>query len=116
MWMPALMAAVRTRGMASVLAGNPKTDTTEIPAWARRLNQAHQNAVENLPAFIGVCVAAVLADAVTPETIFAAFLYSYARIAHAVFYIFSVFFVRTISFMISWAAIIYIGLVVLGKL
>ena len=115
MWMPALMAASRTRGMASVLAGNPKADTTAIPAWAARLNQAHQNAAENLPAFIGVCVAAVLAEAVTPEAIFAAFLYSYARIAHAIFYVFSVAFVRTASFMTSWVAILYIGLAVLGK-
>jgi len=110
MWFPYLIASTLVRGQASTMAGNPRLDDTPIPDWANRLKQAHQNAVENLPAFIGVCVMAQMADVVSPAMILAGVIYNYARAAHYVLYGLSVPFLRTVSFMVSWLATVYIGI------
>ncbi|PCJ71910.1 MAG: hypothetical protein COA62_04940 [Rhodobiaceae bacterium] len=114
MWLPYLSAAAIVRGPLSVLGGDPKADTKPMPAWATRLQQAHANATENLAAFVGVCVAANMSGSVTFTVTAVAFIYSFARIAHYLCYGMGIPLLRTVSFMVSWAATIFIGLRAVG--
>lgn len=118
MWLPYLGATALLKGAPAVLAGDPVAKLTEnkkqLPGWVKRLQQAHANAVENLAIFVGVCVAANWAGNVSNEVVFASYAYSYARIAHYVFYGFSIPFLRTAAFMISWLSIFYVGFFALG--
>lgn len=114
MWLPYLAASAVVQGLGSVLGGDPKSDPTPLPAWAVRLRQAHANAAENLSAFVGVCFAASLTGQVETTIVAAAFIYSYARIAHYLCYGFGIPVFRTVSFMVSWLAIVYIGVSILG--
>lgn len=116
MWIPYLLGATFARGMKSTLAGDPKLDVREIPAWAKRLQQAHSNAVENLPIFIGVCLAAELSNTSTPSMVDAAMVYCVARIIHYLLYALSIPFLRTTSFMIGWLSTLYIGAMTLQGL
>ena len=116
MWLPALFSATVVRGMKSVLAGDPKLDTRELPAWIRRTLQAHQNAVENLPAFIGVCLAAELTHTNSEIMIQAAMVYCIARVAHYVLYALAVPILRTTAFLIGWLATLYIGFMTLQNI
>ncbi len=114
MWVPYLVAAAAVQGVGAVLGGNPKADPTPLPTWAQRLRQAHANAAENLAAFVGVCFAATLAGDVEMTVVAAAFIYTYARIAHYLCYGLGIPVFRTVSFMVSWFATFYIGLSSLG--
>lgn len=109
LWLPHLMAASLTRGIASVLSGNPRKDTRPLPGWAMRSSQAHQNALENLTAFIAVCMVAHIAGLNSAELVFAAYAYCLARIAHYLCYVFAVPILRTTFFLLSWISIVYIG-------
>jgi uncharacterized MAPEG superfamily protein len=110
MWLPYLAASAAVQGLGSVLSGDPKSNPTPLPAWAIRLRQAHANATENLAAFVGVCIAASLMGDVETTVVAAAFIYTYARIAYYLCYGFGIPFFRTASFIVSWLAIVYIGL------
>ncbi|AWZ01109.1 MAG: MAPEG family protein [Rhodobiaceae bacterium] len=114
MWLPYLAASAVVQGVGSVLGGDPKSDLTPLPAWATRLRQAHANAAENLAAFVGVCFAASLTENGETTVVAVAFIYTYARIAHYLCYGFGVPFFRTLSFIVSWLSIVYIGISSLG--
>ena len=118
MWLPYLAATALVKGAPTVLAGDPVAKLTEnrkpLPGWVNRLRQAHANAVENLAAFVGVCVAAHWAGDLTSNVVMASYAYSYARVAHYVFYGISIPFLRTAAFMVSWLSIFYIGFFALG--
>jgi len=102
MWIPYLQLTV-------ILSGDPKSDNRTTPAWAKRLQQAHYNAVENLPIFIGICLVAEFTQSSTPLMIAAAMMYCIVRVAHYVFYALGIPFLRTIAFMIGWLSTLYIG-------
>ena len=110
MWLPYLASSAAVQGLGSVLGGDPKADPTPLPAWAIRLRRAHANSTENLAAFVGVCIAASLAGNVETTIVAAAFIYTYARIAYYLCYGFGIPFFRTVSIIVSWLAIVYIGL------
>lgn len=118
MWVPYLAAKAYVRGPLSVLAGDPIggpiAEKQPLPGWARRLRQAHANAVENLAAFVGVSLAAQWVGDVPSDVIFAGYAYSVARVAHYALYGVSVPFLRTAAFMVSWFSIIFIGLWAIG--
>ena len=111
MWIPYLSAATLARGMASTLAGNPRLDQTPIPAWATRLKQAHQNAAENLAAFVGVSLVAESVGAASPDLALAGLVYNAARVGHYAAYGLSIAYLRTALFVVGWAATSYIGIV-----
>lgn len=117
LWVPYFLAWVPSKGPARLLGGNPKEDQdTKTPAWAQRLQQAHQNAVENLAAFVGVCLAAHLAGTPTELTVQLAYVYVIARLVHYVCYGLAIPVVRTLAFMAGWFATFGIGIGALMQL
>ncbi|MEL1251281.1 MAPEG family protein [Aurantiacibacter gilvus] len=115
MWVPYILSRLFVWGFKDFLgnypAGFPATEP-EPPLWAQRVKRAHLNMVETLPAFIAV----VLAAAMLPDRIDAASVnlwasvFYYARVAHYIVYSLGVPYLRTPSYLVSWAAILAIGL------
>ena len=83
------------------------------PLWAKRAQRAHLNMVETMPAFIAVVIGAQYfadgaASSVTAIATWCA-VFFWARVAHAVFYILGVPFVRTPIYLLSWLSILVIA-------
>ncbi|MBV1911504.1 MAG: MAPEG family protein [Kangiellaceae bacterium] len=110
MWLPYFIAWVPTKGVGLLLSGNPKPVTKfETPDWSNRLQQAHQNAIENLPAFIGVCMALELSGKTNDLLNNIAWLYVISRIVHYFCYGLAIPLLRTVAFMTGWGVTIYLG-------
>jgi uncharacterized MAPEG superfamily protein len=119
MWIPYILARLFTWGLPTFLHNYPKgfpVDQPEPPLWAERAKRAHLNMVETMPAFIAVVVAAASLNlASTGEAVgHWAMIFFYARIVYWVVYVVGVPYLRTPTYLISWAAILMIGAQVVG--
>ncbi len=103
MWVPYMLARIRTRGLAATLA-NPDPAQKADPAWAERARRAHANAIENLAVFAPLVLVAAVAGVSTPATVFAAKLYLAARLIHYVVYAAGIPVARTLAFAAGWVA------------
>ena len=118
LWIPYILARAFTWGIPTFLNnypdGFPKTQP-EQPMWAQRSQRAHLNMVETLPAFGAVIVAAgTLAPQATYETIAMwAQVFFFARVGHAIVYTLGVPYLRTPVYLVSWAAVLMIGVSVI---
>ncbi|MGQ0384207.1 MAG: MAPEG family protein [Gammaproteobacteria bacterium] len=79
---------------------NPKPQS----AWARRLMKAHGNAVENLVVFAALVLVAHAAGISNETTAFAAKVYFWARLVHAIAYALAWPWVRTLAFTAEFAS------------
>lgn len=82
--------------------GNRDT-AAEMPAWAKRINRAHANLVENAASFIGVVLIAHVLGVHDHITVIGAWGFLCARIFFYFAYVFGVTFlaVRTIAYFVS---------------
>ncbi|CAO3420613.1 MAPEG family protein [Azospirillum endophyticum] len=103
MWVPYTVARIFTRGLMPALS-NPDPSFKADPAWAERARRAHANAVENLVVFATLVLTAAFVGISTPATILAAKIYLFTRLAHYLLYAAGVPVLRTLSFVIGWAA------------
>ena len=96
MWVPYVLARLNSWGLVATVSypENPP----DVPAWARRLQRAHNNMVENLVPFAGLVLVAQAAGVSTSLTVLGATLFFYARLAHALVYTLGIPWVRTLSF------------------
>ena len=114
LWTPYILARMFVWGVPTFLNNYPANYPAEEPVpplWAQRAKRAHLNLVETMPAFIAVALAAA---ALAPENAYAtigqwAAVFFFARLAHAVVYILGVPYLRTPTYLISWAAVLMIG-------
>ncbi len=102
-WVPYILDRFATRGIMGTL-GYPNPATPPQSAWAERLRLAHFNAVENLIIFAPLVLIAQLLNVHTAATAAACIIYFWARLAHFVLYGLRVPVLRTLSFLIGWAA------------
>lgn len=115
LWTPYILARAYVWGIPTFLnnypEGFPKTQP-EAPLWAQRSQRAHLNMVETLPAFIAVVIAAgIIAPDVAYNSIAQwAEVFFLARVAHAVIYTLGIPYLRTPSYLVSWFAILMIGI------
>lgn len=118
LWTPYILARVFVWGLPTFINNYPDgypAKEPEPPLWAQRAKRAHLNMVETMPAFIAVVVAAsAIAPATAASSVASwAAIFFYARIVHALVYILGIPYLRTPSYLVSWAAIIVIGASVL---
>ena len=85
------------------MAGYPTGDYQDLPDWARRSHLAHLNLVENLVPFAALVLVAHLAGAANEATALGARLFFWARVGQAVFHVAAVPWLRTVTFLASWA-------------
>ena len=75
-------------------------------AWGERMRRAHYNAVENLAPFAAVVLVANAAGISDAATTMSAAVFFWARGVHAISYTFAIPWIRTLSFVAAWGAIL----------
>ena len=106
LWIPYILARLRIYGLNQTLSY--VADKEPLPAWAEKAKKAHYNAIENLVPFTALVLVAHVAGAASPTTATASIVFFWARVAHYVVYIAAIPYLRTVTFAISWAAMIAI--------
>lgn len=101
LWVPYVLNRIAVRGLADTV-GYPENPKPQA-AWARRLQGAHGNAVENLVVFAALVLAAHAAGVTNEATAFAAAAYFWARLVHAIAYTLAWPWVRTLAFAAGFA-------------
>jgi len=107
MWIPYILNTISVRGMQDAV-GYP-ADPKPLAAWAQRLKAAHYNAVENLVVFAVLVLVAHLAGVSNDITVMAVKVYVCARILHAIVYAAGIPWLRTITFVVAWMAMLSIA-------
>lgn len=102
LWAPYILNRLAVRGIADTV-GYPQNPKPQA-AWATRLQHAHANAVENLVVFAALVLAAQATEVSSETTVFAAELYFWARLVHAVAYTLAWPWVRTLAFAAGFAS------------
>jgi uncharacterized MAPEG superfamily protein len=108
LWVPYVLARLRIYGLNQTLSY--VADKEPLPAWAEKAKKAHYNAIENLAPFTALVLVAQAAGAASPTTATASIVFFWARVAHYIVYIAAIPYLRTLTFAISWAAMIAIFL------
>ena len=96
LWMPYILNRLAVRGVMDAV-GYPENPRPQAP-WATRLQKAHGNAVENLVVFATLVLIAHAAGVSNEATVFAAQMYLWARVVHAVAYTLAWPWIRTLAF------------------
>ncbi|MEM0989385.1 MAG: MAPEG family protein [Pseudomonadota bacterium] len=86
----------------------------DMPAWVKRCDRAHVNAVESLIPFAALVIVAHLAGATNETTAMWAMVFFWARVGHAVVFWMGIPFVRTLAFAVGLVATLGIAWEVLG--
>jgi uncharacterized MAPEG superfamily protein len=102
-WVPYILDRCSVRGLAGALA-NPSADDKPQSAWARRMMNAHDNAVENLVIFAPLVLILNALSISTSTTALACAIYFWARLAHFVVYAAGIAVARTLAFTVGWLA------------
>ncbi|MFA6219686.1 MAG: MAPEG family protein [Erythrobacter sp.] len=115
MWVPYILARLAVWGMKDFFGNYPKgfpATEPEPPLWAQRVKRAHLNMVETMPAFLAVVFAAAMRPNEVDGAIIGqwAMIFYYARVAHYIVYSLGIPYLRTPAYLVSWAAILVIGM------
>jgi uncharacterized MAPEG superfamily protein len=115
LWIPYILDRIMVRGLMGAMA-NPSPDDAPQSPWARRLQRAHLNAVENLVVFATLVLTLQIMQRSTMSTMIACAVYFWARLAHAIVYTLGIPVLRTLAFAVGFLAQIALVLAVFGKL
>lgn len=102
LWAPYILNRIVVRGLVDTV-GYPENPKPQA-AWATRLQKAHGNAVENLAVLATLVLIAHATGLTSEATVFAAQLYFWARLVHAIAYTLAWPWVRTLAFAAGFAS------------
>ncbi len=114
MWIPYVLNLIMVRGLMAAMS-YPGPDAAPLAPWADRCKKAHANAIENLPIFATLVIVAHLVGVEAEAVTTAAMIFFFARMVHYLVYTFKVPVVRTLSFFVSFGALVAIALQIFGK-
>ncbi|RTL48611.1 MAG: MAPEG family protein [Bradyrhizobiaceae bacterium] len=103
LWIPYTLDRIKVRGIAGTLA-NPSRDAKPQDEWANRMMFSHDNAVENLVIFAVLVLILNAADYSTKWTVLACAVFFWSRLAHVIVYTFGLPVLRTVCFLVGFAA------------
>ncbi len=103
LWIPYILDRIAIRGAMATFA-NPTPQAKPHSGWASRLLFAHQNTVENLVVFAALVLVLNEADYSTPTTIAACAVFFWSRLAYVVVYTLGIPVLRTLAFLVGFAA------------
>lgn len=112
MWIPYIINRMAEQGIIAAL-WDPHGHTEARAAWAKRMMQAHYNAIENLVIFIPLVLLIQMNSLNSDTTASACVLYFIARLVHFTGFTFAVPLVRVISFLTGFYAQIILVFVLL---
>lgn len=113
MWLPYILNRLAEQGLGKAM-WDPQGDKSTQVAWARRMMQAHQNAIENLAMFAPLILIVHVTNMNNEITAIASITYFFARLAHYLLYSFGVPGLRTPAFAVGFAAQVALILVLLN--
>lgn len=113
MWVPYILNRLLEQGLGQAM-WDPQGDRSTQVAWAQRMMQAHQNAIENLAIFAPLVLILHVTNMNNDMTAMAVVVYFYARLAHYFLYSFGVPGLRTPAFAVGFAAQMVLVLVLLN--
>jgi uncharacterized MAPEG superfamily protein len=104
MWMPYIVNSIMVQGLIDAVGypDNPKP----LAAWAQRMKNAHNNAVENLVLFAALVLILNAVGISNETTVMACNVYFWARLVHLLAYTLAIPWVRTLSFFTAWLCIV----------
>ncbi len=103
LWIPYILDRIAIRGVMATMA-NPTPRDKPHSGWAARLLFAHQNTIENLLVFAVLVLVLNEADYSTPATITACTAFFWSRLAYVVVYTLGIPVLRTLAFLVGFAA------------
>jgi uncharacterized MAPEG superfamily protein len=103
LWVPYVLNRIMVRGVSGAMANPSRTDKPQAE-WANRLMFAHDNAVENLIVFAPLVLILNAADVSTPTTVLACAVYFWSRVVHLIVYTAGLPILRTLAFVVGFAA------------
>ena len=103
LWVPYVLNRIMVRGVSGAMANPSRTDKPQAE-WANRLMFAHDNAVENLIVFAPLVLILNAADVSTPTTVLACAVYFWSRVVHLIVYTAGLPVLRTLAFVVGFAA------------
>lgn len=113
LWIPYVVSQVAVNGpLQPVNYVDP--DPRPLPAWGKRANRVHINAVEAFAPFAALVLVAHVAGKENGMTAFWAASYFWIRLAHAVIYLIGVPYLRTILFVLGFVAVVGLFVAVIG--
>jgi uncharacterized MAPEG superfamily protein len=111
LWVPYILNTIMVRGLVDAV-GYP-AEPKPLAPWAQRLKKAHYNAVENLVVFAALVLVLNAVQVSNATTVLACEVYFWARLVHAIVYTLGIPWLRTLSFAVSWGALVALLLQVL---
>jgi uncharacterized MAPEG superfamily protein len=112
LWMPYIVARIAAWGPVDAM-GYPASPAA-VPEWSTRTRKAHANLVENLVPFTALVLVAHLAGVANEMTALGATIFFWARIVHAIAYIFAIPWVRTLAFVAGFIGMAMIFMTIVG--
>ena len=103
LWIPYIVGLTISDGPITA-EGYRDPTPPELPAWVRRCNRAHINAVESIAPFAVVVIVAHLAGAANEMTALWAMIFFIARLVHAAVYWTGIPYLRTLAFATGFVA------------
>jgi uncharacterized MAPEG superfamily protein len=103
MWVPYILNRIIELGVVPAFM-DPYGCTEAKSAWANRMMAAHVNAIENLVLFAPLVILLSVNNVSTENTVLATQAYFFARLAHFLLFTFAVPLLRIVSFLIGFAA------------
>jgi uncharacterized MAPEG superfamily protein len=100
-WLPYVLDRMAVWGLADTV-GYPESPKPQTP-WARRMQAAHANAIENLVIFATLVLVANAAGVSNSVTVMACMVYFWARLVHLLAYTFALPWARTLAFAAGFA-------------
>ena len=112
-WVPYILNRLQEQGVLTATL-DPQGDKTTDRPWAKRMMQAHSNAVENLVIFAPLVFLVELTGKNSETTAMACAVYFFARLAHYLVYTFGIPVIRSILFVVGFAAQLVLAGTLLG--
>ena len=113
LWVPYIAGRTIATGMPTPAAYRDPTPPA-MPAWVKRCDRAHLNAVESLVPFAALVLVAHAAGLSGESTAFWAGTFFFARVAHAVVFWLGIPYLRTLTFAVGLVATLAIFWIVIA--
>lgn len=113
LWIPYIANRILEQGILAALWDRFGDTDTEKP-WAKRMMQAHVNAVENLVIFAPLVLLVQLSGVNSNTTAAACMIYFFVRLAHYLSFTFALPLLRVLTFLAGFAVQITLAVAVLN--